>query len=212
MNSKSFHLFSFNTYEHNVYIKEFRFFHFQFNPFKNLTHWKQKSYFPKLTSFRWRPFRFRHSVSLLRTPPITVWSISTGICATSCWIRCFNSWTVWGAGALKTWLEIWDSPSDTEWRRAERCGFLSMSTLTTAIFSGVRTVFTLPPFFCSAKPVAPKSRTQVLMAWADGTAGSRWFRSLFEIHAERSQNCHRFFVKRFHSKSTLCSSPRLHCN
>jgi hypothetical protein len=33
----------------------------------------------------------------------------------------------------------------------------------------------------------------------------------FEIHAERSQNYHRF-VKRFHSKSTLCSSPRLHCN
>ena len=37
MKSKCFHLFSFNTYEHNVYIKEFRFFHFQFNPFNNLT-------------------------------------------------------------------------------------------------------------------------------------------------------------------------------
>ena len=38
MKSKRFHLFSFNTHEHNVYIKEFRFFHFQFNPFNNLTH------------------------------------------------------------------------------------------------------------------------------------------------------------------------------
>jgi len=38
MKSKRFHLFSFNTYEHPVYIKEFRFFHFQFNPFNNLTH------------------------------------------------------------------------------------------------------------------------------------------------------------------------------
>jgi len=62
MNSKCFHLFSFNTYEHNVYIREFRFFQFQFN---DLTHWKQKSYFPKITSFRWPPFRSRHLVSLV---------------------------------------------------------------------------------------------------------------------------------------------------
>ena len=40
-----------------IYIKEFRFFHFQFNPFNNLTHWKQKSYFPKITLFRWPSFR-----------------------------------------------------------------------------------------------------------------------------------------------------------
>jgi len=33
-----------------------------------------------------------------------------------------------------------DSPNDTEWRRAERCGLLSMASLATAIFSGVRTV------------------------------------------------------------------------
>ena len=44
-----------------VYIKEFRF---------NLTHWKQKSYFPKIASFRWPPFRSRYAVSLLRTSPI----------------------------------------------------------------------------------------------------------------------------------------------
>jgi len=91
MNSKCFHLFSFNTYEHNVSIKAFRFFQFQFNPFNNLVYWKQKSYFPKITSFRWPPFRSRHSVSLLRTSPVTLWSISTGIRSTSCWIRCFNS-------------------------------------------------------------------------------------------------------------------------
>jgi hypothetical protein len=48
MNSKCFHLFSFNAYEHNVlYIyKNLEFFNF------NLTHSKQKSYFPKITSFR----------------------------------------------------------------------------------------------------------------------------------------------------------------
>jgi hypothetical protein len=52
MNSKCFHSFSFNTYEHGVYIKEFRFFKFLFNPFNNLTHRKQKSSFLKITSFR----------------------------------------------------------------------------------------------------------------------------------------------------------------
>ena len=103
MNSKCFHLFSFNTYERNVYIKEFTFCQFQFNPFNSLTRWKQKSHSPKVTSFRWPPFSSRQSVSLLRTSPITLWSISTGIRLTSCWIRCFNSWTVWGAGVLKTW-------------------------------------------------------------------------------------------------------------
>ena len=111
MNSKCFHLFSFNTYEKNVHIKEFRFFRFQFNPFKNLTRWKQKSYFPKITSFRWPPFRSRHSVSLLRTSPITFWSISTEISVTSCWIQCFNYWNVCGAGALKTGLR------QPEWHR-----------------------------------------------------------------------------------------------
>ena len=92
MNWKCFHLFSFNTCEHKVYIKEFRF---------NLTHWKQKSYFLKITSFRWPPFHSRHSLSLLRTSPTTLWSISTGIRLTSSWIRCFNYWTVWGAGAFE---------------------------------------------------------------------------------------------------------------
>ena len=38
MNSKCFHLFGFNTYEQNVYIKEFRFLQFQCNTFNNLTH------------------------------------------------------------------------------------------------------------------------------------------------------------------------------
>jgi hypothetical protein len=37
-NSKCFHLCSFNLYEHNVLLKEFRFFQFQINPFNNLTH------------------------------------------------------------------------------------------------------------------------------------------------------------------------------
>jgi hypothetical protein len=36
MNCKCFHLFSFKTYEYNVYIKEFRFFTFQYNPFNTL--------------------------------------------------------------------------------------------------------------------------------------------------------------------------------
>jgi len=66
-----------------------------------------------------------------------------------------------------------DSPSDTEWRRAERCGLLSMASITTTIFSGVRTVFTLPPFFFSVELVASKFRTKVFMTWADGTAQLR---------------------------------------
>jgi hypothetical protein len=56
-----------------------------------------------------------------------------------------------------------DSLSDTEWRHTEQCGLLSMASLTTAIFSGARTVFTLPPFFFSVEPVALKFRTHGLM-------------------------------------------------
>ena len=47
-----------------------------------------------------------------------------------------------------------DSPSDAEGRRAERCGHLLMASLTTAIFAGVGTVFTLPPFSFGVEPVA----------------------------------------------------------
>jgi len=47
-------------------------------------------------------------------------------------------------------------------------------SVTRAIFSGLRTVFTLPPFFFRVEPVASKFRTQVLMAWADGRARLRW--------------------------------------
>jgi hypothetical protein len=63
-----------------------------------------------------------------------------------------------------------DSQSDTEWRCAEWCGLLSIAPLNTAIFSGVRTVFTPPPFFFSVEPVTSKFQTQVVIAWADGTA------------------------------------------
>ena len=42
-------------------------------------------------------------------------------------------------------------------------------SVTRAIFSGVLTIFTLPPFFFNVEPIASKFRTQVLMAWADGT-------------------------------------------
>jgi hypothetical protein len=45
-----------------------------------------------------------------------------------------------------------------------------MASLTAAIFSGVRTVFTPPPFFFGVEQAASKFQTQVLMAWADGTA------------------------------------------
>jgi hypothetical protein len=36
INGKSFHLFSFNTYQYNAYIKWFIFLQFQFNPFNTL--------------------------------------------------------------------------------------------------------------------------------------------------------------------------------
>jgi hypothetical protein len=57
MNCKWFHLFSFNLYEHNVYIKVFKIYQFQFNPLNNLTRWKQKSYFLKITSLKVTSFR-----------------------------------------------------------------------------------------------------------------------------------------------------------
>jgi len=50
-----------------------------------------------------------------------------------------------------------------------------MASLTTAVFSGVRSVFTLPTVFFSVELVASKFRTQVLMAWADGTARLRMY-------------------------------------
>jgi len=55
-----------------------------------------------------------------------------------------------------------DNPSDTEWRCAERCGLLSMASHTTTMFSGVHTVFTLPPFFFSIEPIASKFLNPVL--------------------------------------------------
>ena len=79
---------------------------------------------------------------------------------------------MWGAGDLKTW-----DFRQPEWYRVatrRTVELPSMASLTTAIFSGVRTVFTLPPFVFSVEPVASKFRTQVLMAWDDGTARLRW--------------------------------------
>jgi hypothetical protein len=53
MNSKCCHLFSLNTYEHNVYIKEFRFFQFQ-----NATGWTVRGSNPGGGEiFRTRPDR-----------------------------------------------------------------------------------------------------------------------------------------------------------
>jgi hypothetical protein len=53
-----------------------------------------------------------------------------------------------------------------------------MVSLTTAMFSDVRTVFTLPPFFFSVEPVASKFRTQV-----DGVA---WWNSTIATNPELS--------------------------
>ena len=74
------------------------------------------------------------------------------------------------------------NPSNTgfrqpEWHRVatrSTVWVLSMASLTTAIFLGVRTVFIQPPFFFSVEPVASMFRTRFLMAWADGTARLRW--------------------------------------
>ena len=71
------------------------------------------------------------------------------------------------------WTLASDSPSDTEWRHAEQCGLLSMASLTTTIFSGVRTVLTLPPFFL-CRTSSLKVLNPGLMAWADGTAQLWW--------------------------------------
>jgi hypothetical protein len=79
-----------NTYKYSVNLKAFGFP--QFNSI----------YFPKITSVRWPTFCFRHSVSLFPKSLTTLCSISTWIHSTSSQIQCFNSWTVWGAGTLKT--------------------------------------------------------------------------------------------------------------
>ena len=50
----------------------------------------------------------------------------------------------------------------------------SLLCVTRAVWSQCSTDFTQPPFFFSVEPVASKFRTQVLMAWADGTAQLRW--------------------------------------
>ena len=90
------------------------------------------------------------------------------------WSRSCSAWVTWIFNGrsedlcvkpVERWLQIarvtqsgdaqnGDSPSDTEWRSAERRGLLSMASLTTAIFSGLLTVFTLPPHFFSVEPVA----------------------------------------------------------
>jgi hypothetical protein len=81
-----------------------------------------------------------------------------------------------------------------------------MASLTTAIFLGVRTVFTQPPFFFSLEVSNP------------GLAGMGLWNSMIAMNPDLSskftQSDHKtvtVFVKRVHSKSTLCSSPRLHC-
>jgi hypothetical protein len=67
------------------------------------------------------------------------------------------------------------------------------------------------PTFFSVEPVASNFRTQVMMAWADGTARLRWIMnsSKFTLSNHRTVT---ICVERLHSKSTLWSSPRLHCN
>jgi hypothetical protein len=84
--------------------------------------------------------------------------------------------------------------------------------LTIAIFSGIHTVFTLPPFFFSVEPVASKFRTQ-------GLDGMGWWNSTIAMNPELSSKFtlsdHKtvtVFVICFHSKSMLCFSLRLRCN
>ena len=92
-------------------------------------------------------------------------------------------------------------PSNTKWRRAERCGLLSMASLTTSIFSGVRTVFTLPPFFFSVEPVASKFSNPGLdgMGWENSTiAMNPELSSKFTLSDHKTVTA---LVKHFHSKS-----------
>ena len=81
-----------------------------------------------------------------------------------------------------------DSPSERVATRRKVWTF-SMASLTTAIFSGVRTLFTLPHIFFSVEPVASKIRTQHGLMEQHYCDESR---TLFEIDAERPQNCHSF--------------------
>ena len=79
-----------------------------------------------------------------------------------------------------------DSPSDTEWWCAEWCELISLASLTTAVFSDVHTVFTLPPFFFSVESVASKFRGW----WKSTIAMNPELSSKFTLSDHK--NCHRF--------------------
>jgi hypothetical protein len=63
--------------------------------------------------------------------------------------------------SIERWLQ---RAQVTEWQCREWCRLLSMASLTTAIFLGVHTVFTLSHFFFNVESVASKFQTQDLMA------------------------------------------------
>ena len=56
---------------------------------------------------------------------------------------------------------------------ADRRGLLSNASLTLSMFSGVRTVFCLPPLFLDVDPFTSKLATHVFIAWFDGTGRLR---------------------------------------
>ena len=110
----------------------------------------------------WREFGIHCNCSVASAHAIKTWV----------WNLEATGSTLKKSGSVKTVCQMLasDSPSDTEWWCAEWCELISLASLTTAVFSDVHTVFTLPPFFFSVESVASKFWTQILVAWADGTA------------------------------------------
>jgi len=87
----------------------------------------------------------------------------------------FDDPTLEQCGVLEL-LKTWDF-RQPEWHRVatHRTMWTSSNGLSHyRNILGCSTVFTLPPFFFSVEPVASKFQTQVLIAWADGTAWLRW--------------------------------------
>jgi hypothetical protein len=77
--------------------------------------------------------------------------------------------------SVERWLQTARvTQSDTEWRRAERCGLLSMTSLSLPQYTRVYVLFVHHPFCFTVESVTSKIRTQVLMAWADGKARLQW--------------------------------------
>ena len=95
-------------------------------------------------------------------------------------------------------------------RTADRRGLLSNASLTLAMFSGVRTLFWLPPLFLDVDPLTSKLATHVSVVCFDGTGRLRgtwkWVRNARRARTELS-----ILIISRNGESTLLTCQLLHC-